>query len=471
MELSRREFFGGLLSAAGVAAVRRVAGAHAGEPLLRFGFASDTHLAFGDDPRQLGRVFDWFRNRNVDAVVLSGDITEGGFDDEIDFLAEIWRKSFPDGTAADGRKVERFWVWGNHDYKDASYMRNLPPERKAANERISMVSHKDATWRKLFGEPFPGEVFHKTIRGFSFVGAHWGYENEMVDYLRAHADEIDTSKFFVHVQHPHIPGTVYYPGRTTKSKVRNELARHPNCLSLSGHGHESAAYETALWQGDFTALGGSSTKSVSTFGARENGGWAKWMQTPDPLTPTASTGHGSHAMLVSVYADELVVERHEFVHDEPLGEEWALPLPFETHPEAPCVFAERAETPQFAPEAAITVEQGVMKTRHDGRADCYRVSFPPALPAKRNGRAVDYALEVTDGETGRVVAKRLLVQPKLTLAERRLGRKETVFCLIRTTDLQDVAKPVFSVTPLNAIGKAGKRLRKEFCGDRPLRNS
>ena len=43
---------------------------------------------------------------------------------------------------------------------------------------------------------------------------------------------------------------------------------------------------------------------------------------------------------------------------------------------------------------------------------------------------------------------------------------ETVISLIRTTDLQDVAKPVFSVTPLNAIGKAGKRLRKEFVGPR-----
>ena len=108
MSLSRREFFGGMFSAAGVAVARRAVGAAAGEPLLRFGYASDTHLTFGDDPRQLGEVFDWFRDRNVDAVVLSGDITEGGFDDEIDFLMEIWRKSFPDGTAADGRKVERY---------------------------------------------------------------------------------------------------------------------------------------------------------------------------------------------------------------------------------------------------------------------------------------------------------------------------------------------------------------------------
>ena len=64
MSLSRREFFGGLFSAAGVFAVRRAAGSQAGEPLLRFGYASDTHLAFGDDPRfvlqrEIGRS-SWF---------------------------------------------------------------------------------------------------------------------------------------------------------------------------------------------------------------------------------------------------------------------------------------------------------------------------------------------------------------------------------------------------------------------------
>lgn len=455
MALSRREFFGGLFSAAGVALTRRAVGAQAGEPLLRFGYASDTHLAFGDDPQQLGRVFGWFRDRNVDAVVLSGDVTEGGFDGEMDFLLEIWNGAFPGGTAADGRKVEKFWVWGNHDYKDASYMRNLPPERKAADLKVSMLAHKDATWRKLFGEPFPGEVFHRTVKGFSFVGAHWGHEDEVGDYLAAHANEIDTSKVFFHVQHPHPAGTVYHPSRTSKSKLRNDLSRYPNCFCLSGHGHESVAYESALWQGDFTALGGSSTKSAGTFVPRENGGWAPWARIPEPITPSIGTGNGSHAMLVSVYAHEIVIERHEFVHDEPLGEEWVLPLPLQTHPDAPCVIAESAEPPKFAAEAKLTVTRGPMKTRQGKKLDCWRIEFPCALPAKRHGRVTDYALKVTDGPDGKVLATRLLTQPKMTLAERRIDRTTKITCLIPAEELKVSAAPAFSVTPLNAAGKAG----------------
>lgn len=458
MTLSRRDFFGGLLSTACVAWTRRTCGAQAGEPLLRFGFASDTHLAFGDDPRQLGRVFDWFHDRNVDAVVLSGDITEGGFDDEIDFLMEIWNTAFPQGVAADGRTVERFWVWGNHDYKDASYMRNLPPARKAEDLRISMFAHKDATWRKMFGEPFPGEVFHKTIRGFSFVGAHWGHEDETGAYLKAHAKDIDTSKLFFHVQHPHPPRTVYSPGQTDKSILRNDLSRHSNCFSLSGHGHESAAYESALWQGAFTALGGSSTKSPGALTPRENGGWVPRMQTPRPVTPAVDAGRGSHAMIVSVYAHELVVERHEFVYDEPLGEEWVLPLPLETHPDAPCVIAARADAPQFAGDAKLVVERCKAKTRQNETTEVCRVAFPPAIPAKRHGRVTDYRVDVRDGEGGPVAVTRLLMQPKLTLAERRLGAGTTISCLIPCAEIAGVSDPVFTVKPLNAGGKGGAPL-------------
>ena len=458
MSLSRREFFGGLFSAAGAFAVRRAAGSQAGEPLLRFGYASDTHLAFGDDPRQLGRVFDWFHDRNVDAVVLSGDVTEGGFDDEMDFLLEIWRKAFPGETASDGRKVEKFWVWGNHDYKDASYMRNLPPEQKAADLKVSMFAHKDATWRKLFGEPFPGEVFHKTIKGFSFVGAHWKHEEETPAYLKEHAGEIDMSKIFFYVQHPHVPGTVYYPGHTKKSAIRNALAEHSNCFSLSGHGHESAAYESALWQGEFTALGGSSSKVVSTLRPRENASVAPWQKGPAPISPTVSAGGGHHAMLVSVYARELVIERHEFVNDEPLGEEWVLPLPLQTHPESPCVIAAGVEPPQFAADAKLTVTRGMMTTRQHKKQDCWRLEFPLARAAKRHGRVTDYAVTVKDGPDGKVCAKRLLSQPMMTLAERRLDRNERLVCLIAAEGLKDVSAPVFSVTPLNAAGKAGKAL-------------
>lgn len=458
MAISRREFFGGILSAAGAAVARKAVGSHVGEPLLRFGYASDTHLTTSDDPQDLGRVFGWFHSRNVDAVVLSGDITEGGFDAEIDRLLEIWGNAFPDDCASDGRRVEKFWVWGNHDYKDASYMRSLPPERKVEDLKVSMFSHKDESWRKITGEAFQGEVFHKKIKGFSFVGAHWKHENETIEYFRSHASEIDTSKFFVYVQHPHVPGTVYYPGRAEHSRLRATLSQYSNCFCLSGHGHESAAYESALWQGEFTALGGSSTKSVGTLKGRENSAWASWCKTPEPITPSIPMGNGRHAMIISVYANELVIERHEFRNDEPLGGEWVLPLPLETHPESPIVIASNAKVPQFAYGAKIKISRGIMRMRKNAKGECYRVSFPSALATKGNGRVTDYLVAVRKPDSGTPLLSRMVSQPKMTLAERRLESGDKIYCLIKAEDLKDMQDLEVTVTPMNAAGKGGRPL-------------
>ena len=122
------------------------------------------------------------------------------------------------------------------------------------------------------------------------------------------------------------------------------------------------------------------------------------------------------------------------------------------------MIAAGAEPPQFAADAKLTVTRGTMMTRQHEKRDCWRVEFPLALPAKRHGRVTDYAVTVKDGPGGKVCVKRLLSQPLMTLAERRLDRNEHLVCLIAAEGLKDVSAPVFSVTPLNATGKAGKAL-------------
>ncbi|MBQ6338118.1 MAG: hypothetical protein IJI36_03135, partial [Kiritimatiellae bacterium] len=93
--ISRREFIGGIAVTFASALARKLsAEAAANEPLLRFGALSDTHLRTTDDPDQLGRVFRWLHDRSVDAVVISGDITEQGLNTEVDFLVRIWNDAF-----------------------------------------------------------------------------------------------------------------------------------------------------------------------------------------------------------------------------------------------------------------------------------------------------------------------------------------------------------------------------------------
>lgn len=303
MTVSRRDFLGGLVSAA---LFNRLYGAAEGEPQLKFGYLSDPHLCRMTPANEVAfaHALKGFAAANVDAVVVSGDLLDMGTVEEMERLLAVWRAAFPNGQANDGRPVTPFVVWGNHDYMCASYMRRMTPAQIDGAFPHRMMDEKDRWWRELTGDPFPGEVFHKKIRGFSFVGAHWGHEEETGDWMKAHAADIDTSRLFFHVQHPH-PADTVYGDKGGPQLVRKFLSQHPNCLSLSGHSHLSMDHGKALWQGSFAAMTGS--------------------------VPA------NHAAILSVHPDRLVIARRDVKHARDLPE-WVLPLPLAPHADQPFPF-------------------------------------------------------------------------------------------------------------------------------------
>ena len=463
MALSRREFIGGLAVTFASALARRLsAEAAANEPLLRFGALSDTHLQVTDDPDQLGRVFRWLHDRNADAVVISGDITEQGLNTEIDFLVRIWNDAFPGGKAADGRKVEKFWVWGNHDYSDASYMRRMPPEKLAEQIKVSVFGDKDAAWRRIGEGAFPGETFTKTIKGFSFVGTHWKHEDETVAWLKAHP-EVDTSKFFVYVQHPQPAETVFYTAHKRKSHkgLREEIRAYSNCFMVAGHSHRSLSDDLALWQGDFTVLGAGSTKSVSVRGGYENSPGVPAPGKYVPHTRAVESGKASQGSLVSVYRDKVIVERMEFYRGQILGDALELPLPLERHPDDPFVIAAQAPAPEFPEGAKVEVSLRPKSKDRLGRVEAqFKVWVPYAQKQGRFGRVVDYVFEALDAESGDVLVKRKTLQDFYTCSEKK-AMEEGGRCKFAVADLPAGKSVKFRVTPRNAAGKGGRSLVSE----------
>lgn len=455
--MTRREFLGGItVLFASAAAKRLCAEALMNEPLLRFGVMSDTHLETKDDPEWLGRVFKYLYGRNVDAVVISGDITERGLDDEVDFLMRIWKSAFPGDVAADGRRVEKMFVWGNHDYCDASYMRKMPKDEFAALASRSVIGDKNAAWRRIGEGAFPGETFAKKIKGFSFVGTHWKHENETGAWLRVHP-EVDTSKLFFYVQHPHPQGTVFNPTTRRKfSGVREDLKSYPNCFCISGHSHMSISDDMALWQGEFTAMGTGSTKSVSVRKGRENSPGFD-VDSYVPHTRQFENGKPSQASIVSVYPDRIIVERHEFHFGGQLGDAWELPLPLETHPENPFVVAEAAPAPEFPPDVKVSVIYAKGKDRSGREEMQYKIKVPYADKTGRNGRVVEYRFDVVDEATGKVLATKTALQDRYGLSEEQAS-KCAGRCVFGESELPSGAKLVFRATPLNAFGRGGKSI-------------
>ena len=126
--IGRRHFLGGLISAA---LCERLLGKTKGDPVLRIGFISDSHvcLMMPDNNKALEKAFAYLAARNVDVVVISGDVTEFATPEEMQIVIDAWDKTFPGGRAADGRTTAKFIAWGNHDYACASYMGRMTPQQ------------------------------------------------------------------------------------------------------------------------------------------------------------------------------------------------------------------------------------------------------------------------------------------------------------------------------------------------------
>jgi len=291
MEMTRRGFLCGMVSAA---MFSRLYGEATSEPLVKIGFLSDAHInpMTPNATKAFEAALRRFAEIGVDVVVSGGDLLDMGTCEEMQVAIDAWRRVFPEGRARDGRPVAPFFVWGNHDYMQASFMRRMSPAQLKGAFPETMIASKDRWWRELTGGPFPGEVFHRKIRGVSFVGANWGHENKSAAWMTAHAGEIDMTQPFIHVEHPHPARTVCGEPNGPEA-VSAFLAKHPNCLSLSGHTHYPLTGKHAYWHKTFTALTGS--------------------------IPSA------HTSVISVYSDRFVIAPHNMKTNSPLPE-WVATL-------------------------------------------------------------------------------------------------------------------------------------------------
>ena len=143
--VGRRHFLGGLLSAA---LCERLLGKTTGDPTLRIGFISDSHvcLMMPDNNKAFEKALAYLAARNVDVVVISGDVTEFGTPEELQIVIDTWNRAFPGGRAADGRTTAKFIAWGNHDYACASYMGRMTKQQLRGAFPRMLIDEKAYWW-------------------------------------------------------------------------------------------------------------------------------------------------------------------------------------------------------------------------------------------------------------------------------------------------------------------------------------
>ncbi len=216
-------------------------------PVMRFVATSDTHIvSLGDTGCQ--RTAAMLKTayaiseadedyKNLDAVVFSGDITDGG-------------------------KLGSFLAFGAV----------TDNEIREGTERLAVVSKAHDGYRfnknslKVFNGVTGQETdFHRVIGGFHFIGISRSatlnhYTKDQVQWLDekiAAAVEADPEKPVFVFQHEHVRDTVYGSSKSDGwglETFTEVLSKYPQVVHISGHSHFPANDPRAVWQGSFTAI-------------------------------------------------------------------------------------------------------------------------------------------------------------------------------------------------------------------------
>ncbi len=467
-------------------------------PRLRFGVVSDTHITkVGADEKMeasqnnltFKHTLEWFRSQNADAVVISGDLTEHGIDFQMLAVAQAWYAVFPNDKYPDGRKIEKIFVTGNHDWIGHNYGNTGKRLYPDSNERSKHILQNDmpAWWQKIFNEPYE-PIYSKNINGFTFIGAHWdmgGFGKEVGKNLYAFSriqgfldkagKTLNPKEPFFYIQHPHLKDTCY--GARTWGHDRGDstkaLSAYSNAIALSGHSHFSLTDERSVWQGAFTSVGAGSLRYTGRPsdigpGARYENSVAEGKNAA-VINAMKTIGHINtfdcrQGMLWSVYDDCIVVNRREFLNDVNLGPDWVLPLT--TAESKPFAFVERAKKirpPEFVADGALVVTEEKRKVRglKKGKApissdprDAYKVLAPVVVP---DDYARLHTLEFTAATGEGKKCTKLVLAEGYNHSLKHSKNKQPHYCFFLKEEL-GAGEITFTVTPMNCYGERGKTL-------------
>ncbi len=398
--VNRRSFIGGALAFASLAGCRSFL-ASRGRPNVSFGAISDIHLTVPESTAMLERALRYFRSRGVDAVMISGDLSDWGLISGLKYLQDTWEKVFPGGKGEGGRPVQRLFCTGNHDVEGFRYGdMAVDMHAQGYSEREALVHHgMKECWERVFGEGY-ADVRRWNVNGYDFIGAAWPIGRAMsrklnnyphaAEWFAANGATLDPSKPFFYFQHPPIGATVV-PGYGQADDMTKALSSFGNAFAFNGHYHTPLTCGRSIWQGDFTAISIPSLSYTSLPSGYENGSGSRDGTSPldMPAIDSRFRFEEAQGFMVSVFDDRVVLERRDFAAQEDVGEAWSVPLGGGEKPYSFEAHMARTPVPQFPAGASLRMHMANAANRGGDWQIALVLEFPLA-DAVRGARAFDY---------------------------------------------------------------------------------
>ena len=371
MVTTRREFIKDSLAALGFLALPGgLYAAPAGwkskkKPKLVVGILSDTHLMVEWDGKSLYRsmtldyirnAFRLFRAHGIDAFVHLGDASHRGCVREWEFHKEVFDEVFGKKDAP-----EKIIIVGNHELMgNEGHCKGVYRESDVWLENAicaDVARHYERVW----GEPY-AENLHKEVKGYHFFGRHW-HENEykhtgekpFADYIRSNADVCSlkgTKPFFIlsHRRHHFF--------------FCQALKDFPNAVAFMGHWHQSNSDWKSIYF-DRDTFGGF-FPHIQVGACRYDGQDGMFPPDENNLPEDSSSWKcdnmpSRQAMIVNVYDDMVVFERHEVGQGGKLGPDWVMPLgEFKPHPFSKAEQKKAIGAPEFTSKAKLDVAKALV---------------------------------------------------------------------------------------------------------------
>ena len=418
------------------------------KPNLVFGVLSDTHLMVEWDRKSVYRTmtldyirnaFKLFKESGIDAFVHLGDASHRGDIREWEFHRETYDEVF--GKNGPPMIV----VVGNHELFQFDKKR-FPDEWESRMLSVDLARHYENVW----GEPYT-EVLHKEVNGYHFFGNHWGVDDEhagvkMAQYINEHAEEfaLKGDKPFFILSHK----MTYFP-------CNMKLKAFPNAIGFCGHWHTSLAN----WQSIYYERNYKLFPYINCGACRydgENGlSHDGLMEKPDPLRDEETHEFeypSRQAMVVKVYDDMVVFERHEVNKGGKLGPDWVFPVGnFETRPYSRETLEAKIGCPEFRARAKLEVKK---------QDDTLSIAIPMA-DGNPKSRVFAYDVAVT----GKDPEKRYFKSVYFAAVGSGIGHEEdggVTHVDIPVSELPQGERLTIGVRPLSSLGTKGKVVVSRF---------
>ena len=472
--MNRRSFLKNMCAAAAASGLpARVWGAAEmlGKPDLVIGLLSDIHISVGPkvDPLRATALFrhalEYFRDRHVDGVLISGDLADAGLETELKAVADAWFAVFPDGRLPDGSPVANLMHYGDHDAETRFYNDRLKARFEKAGvpvpRSLSDGELRKTCWEAFFHEPW-SPVRHVRVKGYDFVLSNFMREGGASAPTnlseRLAALKLDPMKPFFYSQHRYIGGTyladeeMWGGDNGVSGKV---LPNYPNCIAFQGHTHYMLTDPRDVWIGDYVTVNNGSLLNAACGRVRENGvdiSWYKndYMREKQMRCLDYKTGHGGSVM--SVKGDLVTIEHLDFGCDLPLGPDIVFSMDHRLRGKYSNTSRKAASAvPEFVPGAKVTIMEGSGKDRQGRVTEQVTVRFPTVKSHGERPRAHEYFVRAEKSD-GTLVKEKRVYSPGINLPESKDA--ETTVCVFAKSELGE--GPVrFTVRPANCWGVRG----------------